>query len=496
MENATPQLKVLYAASEALPLIKTGGLADVAGSLPAALRWANVDARLVLPAYPQAVELSGKLRPIATTRIPGCPDPVRILEGEVADQVPLYLVDAPGFFDRRGNPYTDRSGRDWVDNAWRFSTFCRTVVMMAMNRLDLGWHPDLVHTNDWQTGLISALLAQEWNRPATVFTVHNLSYQGLFDRRTFDSLHLPVQLWSHEAVEFHDKLSFIKGGLAFADWITTVSPTYARQILDPAYGYGLEGLLAHRQDRLAGILNGIDYRIWDPSNDPHLIQSYDHDTFDLKHANKAHLQRELGLVEDPEVFLVGHIGRVVEQKGVDLILEVLPRLMERGRVQVAVLGSGAHDLEEALRAAAARYPGRVAVQIGYNEPLAHRIEAGADAFVMPSRFEPCGLNQIYSLRYGTVPIVHRTGGLADTVVDASPQHLLNGAATGFVFDQAEAASLWDALERAMEMYHRPGMWWRKLASTGMDQDFSWPASAARYIEIYHKALNNPAHSPV
>ncbi len=489
-------MKILFASSEAQPLIKTGGLADVAGSLPIALGHFGQDVRLVLPAYPQAVERAIPLQQVASLRLPGSIEPVRLLEGRLDDHVPLYLVDAPDFFERAGNPYTNASGHDWSDNPERFTLFCRAIAAIALDHAGLDWHPDILHCNDWQTGLAPALLAEEGNRPATVFTIHNLAYQGVFDRSVFDRLQLDPALWSHDGLEFHEHFSFIKGGLVFADWITTVSPTYAREILTPAFGYGLEGLLQHRRERLEGVLNGIDYQAWDPATDPAIHQHYDAARFPLKQENKLQLQREMGLPEDPDALLFGHIGRLVEQKGVDMILDVLPGLMQRPGTQLVLLGSGSASLEHALQDASRRFPDRVATYIGYDEPLAHRVEAGCDCFLMPSRFEPCGLNQLYSLRYGAIPLVHRTGGLADTVIDATPRNLLDDRATGFVFDQPFSADLWKAMERAMEFWHRPKVWWEKLAVNGMQQDFSWDASARRYLDIYQRAIDHPAPNPL
>ncbi len=489
-------LNILFAASEAQPLIKTGGLADVVGSLPVALSHFGHDVRVVLPGYPQAIERARPLHPVATLQIPGSLEPVRILEGWMGERTRIYLVDAPGLFDRPGNPYTNASGSDWEDNPERFALFCRAIVAIALGHAGLNWRPDLIHCNDWQTGLVPALLASEGNRPATLFTIHNLAYQGVFPRSVFDRIRLPKSLWAPKGLEFHQNFSFIKGGLAFADWITAVSPTYAREILTPEFGYGLEGLLRHRTDRFKGILNGIDYQEWDPASDPALPQHYDADTFDLKKINKLKLQQELGLPQDENAFLLGHIGRLVEQKGVDLILGILPGLVKQQNVQLVLLGSGDPKLERALRMVAAEHPERISAYIGYDEPLAHRVEAGCDCFLMPSRFEPCGLNQLYSLRYGTVPIVHRTGGLADTVVDATPRNLLDDTATGFVFSTPDQHALWRAVERAIEFHKRPPVWWEKLAVNGMKQNFSWDTSARHYQEIYWQAINAPAPNPL
>ncbi|MCP3868484.1 MAG: glycogen synthase GlgA [Gammaproteobacteria bacterium] len=489
-------LKILFTASEAHPLIKTGGLADVAGSLPIALSNFGLDVRLVLPAYPDAIQRSAPLQEVTSIRVPGFTETIRILEGRLAGRIPLYLVDAPSLFNRPGNPYTDASGKNWSDNGLRFISFCRAVASIALNHAELGWRPDLVHCNDWQTGLVPALLSSEWNRPATLFTIHNLAYQGLYDEETFQSLRLPPEFWNPAALEFHGHCSFIKGGLAFADWVTTVSPTYALEILTKAFGYGLEGLLQHRASRLKGVLNGIDYAIWNPASDPAIPQHFDTNSFNLKYINKVRLQQELGLPVKEGAFLFGHIGRLVEQKGVDLILDVLPGLIRTPNTQLVILGSGSPELEKALHQASKQHPDRVAVFIGYDEQLAHRIEAASDCFLMPSRFEPCGLNQLYSLRYGAVPIVHRTGGLNDTVIDVSPRNLLDGIATGFTFDTPDKNSLWRAVERAIQFKNRPGVWWDNLAINGMKQNFSWDTSARHYLDIYQEAIDSPAPNPI
>jgi starch synthase len=487
-------MKILFATSEAQPLIKTGGLADVCGSLPVALKGLRHDVRLILPAYREAVERAGALRLAAELFLDGHSQPVRLLEGQLGgSRVRLYLVDSPPHFYRDGGPYTAPDGHDWPDNAQRFALFSRVVRALSLNQLGLGWRPEVVHCHDWQTGLVPALLAREAVRPRTVFTIHNLSYQGIFSWEKFQALRLPPELWSMHAMEFHGQFSFIKGGLVFADWLTTVSPTYAREICTPAYGYGLEGLLQHRSDRLSGILNGADYAVWDPAHDPLIPVQYDAKQFERKAENKAALQAELGLPRDADAPLVGYVGRLVEQKGIDLLLDVLPRLFGRG-AQLVVLGNGQRGFEKALHNADVRFPHRLAVRVGYDEGLAHRIEAGADMFLMPSRFEPCGLNQIYSLRYGTVPVVHRTGGLADTVVDTTEQTLKNGSATGFVFERPTGDALWGAVDRALSVYQEQPEVWRRITANGMRQDFSWGRSAKQYLELYRRPASVPSSS--
>jgi starch synthase len=484
-------MKILFASSEAAPLIKTGGLADVAGSLPAAMCHIGQDCRLILPGYPEVMQRADGLKLLSELELTGETSPVRLLAGTYGpQQVPLYVVDAPRWFERPGNPYLSPLGTDWEDNPERFACFCRAVAAVALGQAGLDWQPQLMHANDWQTGLIAPLMQSAAKRPATLFTIHNLAYQGLFDQSTFVRLGLPENLWSYTALEFHHQLSFIKGGIALSDRVNTVSPTYAKEIKTAEFGYGLEGLLRFRGKHFNGILNGIDYHHWDPQNDPHIPHPFSADDMKGKRLNKRALQREFGLPEDENIQLFGYIGRLVDQKGVDLILQTLPGLMDSG-VQVVMLGSGNKDLEHALERINNRYHSRVGVKIGYDEGLSHRIEAGCDCFIMPSRFEPCGLNQMYSLRYGTVPIVRRTGGLADTVVDVNPTTLTNGTATGFVFDNPDSGSLWGALEHAIHFYRRSDTDWEILARTGMRQDLSWEASAQHYLEIYRTAIEKP-----
>jgi len=479
--------KILFVASEAHPLIKTGGLADVIGSLPAALAARGADARLLLPAYHDAVARAGPLAPVAHIFLPGLAHGVTLLEGELpGTRVKTWLVDFPPAYDRPGNPYLNAYGHPWHDNAARYALLARVAVRLALGSAGLKWRPQVVHCHDWQTGLVPALLAQEPRRPATVFTIHNLAYQGLFPHETFAALGLPASLWSHEALEFHGQLSFIKGGLAFADRLTTVSPTYAREIQTPELGDGLDGLLRHRADRLTGILNGIDAEVWNPARDPFIAKRYSANHLRDKRPNKLALQQTFGLPADPEVPVIGMVGRMVEQKGIDQVLTALPALMDRP-LQMTVLGSGEAGYEDAMRAAARQYSGRLAVQIGYDEALAHRIEAGADMFLMPSRFEPCGLNQLYSLRYGTIPIVRRVGGLADTVVDATKENLKTGGATGIAFDAAQPEALIGAVDRALAL-RRDDRRWQRMMRAGMRQDFTWLHSATEYLRLYRQAV--------
>ncbi|OGI50417.1 MAG: starch synthase [Candidatus Muproteobacteria bacterium RIFCSPHIGHO2_12_FULL_60_33] len=478
--------KILFVASEAHPLIKTGGLGDVAGSLPAALQSRRADVRLLLPAYRDAVTRAGKLKTMATLTVPGLDSPVKIMEGRLpGTSVITWLADFPPAYDRPGHPYLDPRGQPWPDNAMRFALLAHVATALALGRTRIQWRPDVVHCHDWQTGLVPALLAREKSRPSTVFTIHNLSYQGLFPPQTFTALALAPELWSPEALEFHGRLSFIKGGLLFADQLTTVSPAYAREIQTPEFGDGLDGLLRRRAARLSGILNGIDDSEWDPARDRFIGKPYSARQPGNKAANKLALQREFGLPQETDTPLIGMVGRLVQQKGIDLILDTLPGLMHRP-LQLVVLGSGETAYEVSLRKQVQRYPHRLAVRIGYDEGLAHRIEAGADMFLMPSRFEPCGLNQLYSLRYGTIPIVRRVGGLANTVVNATDENIKSGKATGIVFKDARAGALLAAVDRALALQKNTRCW-KQMMHAGMRQDFSWRRSAAEYLRLYKQA---------
>ncbi|MDT8406478.1 MAG: glycogen synthase GlgA [Methylococcales bacterium] len=474
--------KILFVTSEAHPMIKTGGLADVSGSLPKAIAQLGQDVRLLLPEY-QAIHITEPVRHRCRIRVFNYE--VEIRETTLPDStVTVWLVNCPQLFHQPGNPYVDERGQPWANIAERFTLLARVAAEVAMNRAFLDWHPDIVHCNDWQTGLVPALLSLEASRPATLFTIHNMAYQGVFPRAMFDSLGLPTMLWGLYGVEFYGNLSFLKSGLGYADWINTVSATYAEEIQTSAFGCGLEGLLSHRRDFLTGILNGIDSEYWNPETDSYLAANYSANDLSGKAVNKAQLQKTLGLPVAPETPVLGLISRLVEQKGIDLFLECLSELVLMP-LQIVVLGSGNKSFEQRLQQLAALYPGRIAVMVGYDEAQAHLIEAGADIFLMPSRFEPCGLNQMYSLRYGTVPVVRKTGGLADTVTDALPQSLQDGSANGFVFEEISPGALLETIKRALLVYANPPLW-RQLQITGMQGDFSWDVSAQRYLELYQK----------
>jgi starch synthase len=472
--------KILFVTSEAHPLIKTGGLADVCGSLPKALAELSQDIKLIIPNY-QALKTSENVRFLCSIRVDN--RNINILETRMPDShVTVWLVDYPAYYNYPGNPYLDEQGEPWANNAERFALFCRIAVEAAMDRVHQDWRPDIVHCNDWQTGLVPALLSLEHDRPRTVFTIHNMAYQGLFPGSIAAVLNLPGKLWHPAGLEFHEMLSFIKGGLVYADHITTVSPTYALEIQTPELGYGLEGLLDHRKEFLGGIINGIDLDQWNPETDSYITQRYTVATLKKKLLNKSELQRRFALPVNDRVPLFGLIGRLVEQKGIDLILECLPEMVTMD-MQFVLLGSGDKDFEKQLQKLADLYPDKIAITLGYDESLAHFIEAGADIFLMPSRFEPCGLNQMYSQRYGTIPIVRKTGGLADTVVDTLPETLDRHTASGIVFNEASSGSLLEAIKRALILYSVPDTW-KKMQINAMKKDFSWQRSAEQYLALY------------
>lgn len=476
-------MKVLFATSEIAPWVKTGGLGDVAAALPPALRAQGLDVRVLLPAYPALLKAFPHAREIALPHSLGglLPTPA-LLEAVAPDGTPLLLLDFPPFFGRDGNPYVDLEGLDWPDNHLRFGLLARVAAWLGSESSTLAWRPEVVHCNDWQTALTPAYLRYLPGRTAkTLVTIHNLAFQGLFERATLFELGLPDAAWHMDGVEFFGRLSFLKAGLRFADAITTVSPTYAREILTETEGMGMAGLLRHRGEVLTGILNGIDTEAWNPADDGFLCKPFRHyDAMRLaqKTANKLALRRLAGLAEQREVPLLGVVSRLTHQKGLDLLADIAADVLKLP-AQLVMLGNGERALENRFRALARRHPGKCAITVGFSEAQAHRIEAGADIFLMPSRFEPCGLNQMYSMRYGTPPVVRATGGLADTVIDAADDERGNG----FVFAGATSVELEAAIRRAIASWHDRKSW-RRLQKNGMACDFSWAAPAREYAALY------------
>jgi len=482
-------VNVLFASSEVTPFSKTGGLADVSGSLPGALANLGHDVTVVTPAYRKTKQLGLPMEsldvvleiPIGTKLVSG-----RLLKSRLPSGVTVILIEQDDYFDR--DELYQENGRDFEDNCERFVFFCR-AIMETIRVLDLP--VDVIHCNDWQTGLLPAYLRIEYEHArgyeeiVTVMTIHNMAYQGQFWHWDMLLTGLDWKYFNWRQMEFWGGLNLLKTGLIFADGITTVSPRYAEEIQSQPMGCGLEGVLQQRQLDVSGIINGVDYSIWDPKTDPNLAANFDATNWRTGKAEcKAALQRELGLTESPRTPLLGFVGRLADQKGLDLLADVIAKWAGEADVQWAILGTGDPQYHELLADLAGRYPGRVGLSLAFSDALAHRIEAGVDMFLMPSRFEPCGLNQLYSLKYGSLPIVRSTGGLADTVCDANDETLAAGTANGFSFVDYDPREFERTLTRAVAMYRDDPETWRQVVGNAMRQDWSWEASAAKYVELY------------
>ena len=483
-------MNILLATSEAVPFAKTGGMADVCGALPAELSRLGHGATLILPAYRQIrycglpIEPLGInfIVPIGSKTVAG-----RLLRSHLpGSTVPVYLVQQDAYYDR--DELYRQNGQDYPDNCERFVFFSR-AVMEAIRLLELDI--DVIHANDWQTGLVPAYLKikyrnlPRYERIATLFSIHNIAYQGVFWHWDMLLTGLDWKYFNWHQMEYYGKLNLLKTGVVFADAIGTVSPRYAHEIQTPDFGRGLEGVLQHRRESLFGILNGIDESVWNPATDPNLAARYTAETAAQgKAACKASLQRELGLSEQASEPLIGMIGRMDDQKGFDLVADVIGEWVQGSEVQWAILGKGEPKYHRLFAELHNRFPQKVGVRLEYSDPLAHRIEAGADMFLMPSRFEPCGLNQMYSLKYGTVPVVRETGGLADTITDASEVAVAAGKANGFSFREDNALALSETLARACDTYRRRPDVWHRLIEAGMRQDWSWRHSANEYVRVY------------
>ena len=483
-------MRILQVCAEIYPLLKTGGLADVAGALPAALRGCGAEPRVLLPGFEpilaglrNAIEIA-RLAPPAGLEATDA----RLLRGTLpACGVDAYVIDAPALYLRGGGPYADAEQRPYADNHLRFGVLGWTAAQLAQG-LDERWRPQVVHAHDWHAALAPAYLraardAGVRGLPASVFTVHNLAYQGLFDSRHYAELGLPAPFFSMHGLEFHGRINFMKAGLCFADRITTVSPSYAREIQTPEQGCGLDGVLRERAHELSGILNGVDESVWNPAQDPLLPAHYSAERLKGKARCKSALQQELGLSEAPASPLFCVVSRLTEQKGLHLVLQALPALIARG-AQFVLLGSGDDALEAAFRAATEADPANVAVRIGYDEAFAHRLIAGSDVILVPSRFEPCGLTQLYGLKYGTLPLVRRVGGLGDTVSD-SRLETLDEDATGFVFDDFSAVGLMGAARRAFALYRRSADW-KAVQQRAMRYPSGWHGAADQYLALYRQ----------
>jgi len=477
-------MNILFVAGEAYPLVKTGGLADVVGALPKALLAAGDDVRLLIPGYPDAISGVFDVEPEISLGevLPNCR--VNLVPARMPDSdLQVLLVDCPELYERDGGPYLDAKGHDWQDNYLRFALICRVAALIGVGGGMLGWKPDVIHAHDWQAGLTPVYLKQ-WQGPVPgcVFTIHNLHYQGIFGTEILPQIAVSPEFCTMHGMEFYGNLSFLKAGLKYADKITTVSPSYAQEIKTPAYGCHMEGIVQDRSDDLHGILNGIDQEVWDPATDTLIPATYDLSDLSGKGVCKAKLQSAMGLSPDPTAPVIGLVGRLVWQKGVDMLIGALPQIVDMG-FQVAIQGTGDPQLEYLCREAAHNMQGRVAVNIGYDETFAHILMAGSDILAVPSRFEPCGLTQLYALRYGTLPLVRQTGGLADSVSHAAEG--LSG--TGFVFNGETSQDLLDAVVAAKHLYDHPAAW-NEIQKRAMQEDFSWQKAAQQYREIYEHVM--------
>ncbi|GAB4038686.1 MAG: glycogen synthase GlgA [Rubrivivax sp.] len=479
-------MRVLHVAAEVYPLVKTGGLADVVAALPAALAAAGADVRLLLPGHPAVLDAVKHAKPVtALGPAFGAARSTLLLARMPGTDLPVYVIDSPYLFRREGGPYQAPDGSEWPDNLQRYAFLGWAAAHLAAGELDERWLPQVVHAHDWHAAMTCAYLAAHPPTAAgSVFTVHNLAYQGVFPHDDARHLGLPARFMQPAGLEYHGQICFMKAGLKFADRVSTVSPTYAREIATAEFGAGLDGVIRSRGSDVVGILNGIDTRVWDPARDSSLAARYRADALEGKARNKAALQVEAGLAPRPEAPLLTLVSRLTSQKGLDLVLAVLPELLRHG-AQLVVQGTGEPSLESAFQIAAHAHPQSVAVHVGYDEARAHRLIAGADMILVPSRFEPCGLTQLYGLRYGTVPVVRRVGGLADTVVDGE---------TGFAFGEATPFALQGALERALAAWADPPRW-QALMRAGMAQDNGWDGPAREYLRLYDDAIVSRREAP-
>jgi len=485
-------VKILYISSEVVPFSKTGGLADVAGALPVALKNLGHDVRIATPRYGCINgEKYGLVQTIDEINVYFQHDTFNATV-ETANlpgtDIPVYFIANDFYFGRR-ELYTEK-GKDYPDNSQRFAFFCMATLWML--RI-LDWKPDVIHTNDWQTALMPAYLKYHpyvksdefYNGIKSLYTIHNLAYQGSFDRDTLNKIGLGWEVFTIDGLEFYGDINLMKAGIMFSDEITTVSEMYAREIQTPEYGCGLDGVLRFRKDHLTGIMNGIDYAIWDPAKDDLIPSKFSAGKMAGKAKCKTHLQKKNGLPQDKDVPIIGMISRMADQKGFDLIAKIAEEIFDLD-IQFVLLGTGEPVYHEMFKKIGEKYPAKAGINITFNNQLAHEIEAGADMFLMPSRYEPCGLNQLYSLKYGTVPIVRKTGGLADSIIDSRAETIAKGMGTGFVFEKYEPGALLDAIERAVDLYARDKKAWKKIQSNGMAKDYSWEASAKKYAVLYRK----------
>ena len=485
-------MRVLFATSEAFPLIKTGGLADVSGALPKAISQLPAfsgDIKIVMPGYGAVLAKLKSTQSIADIEVLG--HACSIITGKMPDSgLEVIAIQNAHLYERAGGPYSDENGVDWVDNPLRFGVLSRVASLLCSAQSPLAdWLPDLIQCNDWQTGLAPAFMKLvDKSTTKSIFSIHNLAFQGCFDASWLKPLELPAAQFQINGFEYYGQISFLKAGIFYADQLCTVSPTYAQEIQTKQYGFGMEGLLKARTGDLTGILNGIDTQEWNPASDAHLPKNYSDSRITNKNTVKRTLQQQLGLQIDADAPLLGIVSRLTHQKGLDLLPEIMPKLIKQG-CQFAILGSGDKTLEASFNGLEALHPTQVSMNTGYHEHLSHNIMAGSDMFIMPSRFEPCGLNQLYGLAYGTPPIVSPTGGLADSVTDCNEINLKTNKATGFVIKNVDELSLLVTIERAIAAWQDKKLW-RKIQRNGMNQPVGWDLSAKSYLALYEKTLSN------
>lgn len=481
-------LRVLFVSSEIFPLIKTGGLADVSGALPAALNGADVDVKCLIPGYSAVLDKVEKQTYLGTLQVFAHLSCDLILGVIPNTKVEVVIIKHPGLFERDGGPYTHPQGHDWADNPMRFGMLSKVASLLSLHQPFWNWVPDIVHCNDWQTGLTPYYMKQRGLTQAkSLLSIHNIAFQGNCDPHWMQALELSPQDYQINGFEFYRQLSFLKAGIVYADQLSTVSPTYALEIQTDTFGFGLQGLLQIRSADITGILNGIDTDEWNPGADPYLPHHYTAKNLTGKARIKATLQETLHLHVTNKVPLLGVVSRLTHQKGLDLLIESMQELIDLG-CQFAILGGGEKSFEAQFLAFAEQYPNQVSVTIGYNEPLSHLIMAGADIFIMPSRFEPCGLNQLYGLRYGTPPVVSKTGGLADSICHTDDLSIENNTATGFVIENVNRMSLLVTIKQAMSRWS-DAKTWKKIQKNGMKKDIGWKSSANAYIALYQKLIS-------
>lgn len=474
-------LAVLAIASEAFPVVKTGGLADVIGSLPKALMSHGVATRTLIPAYPAVLASCGDKEKVGQMSLLG--EEITLWASHCTG-LELLLVDCPALFDRRGGPYLDDEGRNYSDNWRRFAVLSAAGARIASDGVD-GWRPDIVHLHDWQAGLTAAYMRAAGIAVPTIITIHNLAFQGQFPASVFSELGLPGHFFHIDALEYYGDISFLKAGIRMSDAVTTVSPTYAREILTRELGMGMAGVLQSRRSVLSGIVNGIDEDVWNPLTDPYIAENYDVESIDGRRANREAVERAFGLPPGDGAILAV-ISRLTWQKGIDLLAPIVPGIVDRG-ARLIVIGEGDPNIVLGLAEQARKHSGRVVIHLGFSEESAHLLHAGSDIVIQPSRFEPCGLTQLYALRYGAIPIVSRTGGLAETVIDANEAAIGAGAATGFQFHPGSVEDLYNAVDRALTTFENERSW-RRLQNRAMRADFGWARSAERYARLYRQLL--------